>query len=130
METLTQISGMPKDKLEKFLARLRGEASFEDIFQEIRKRCYRPEGYAIDPRTGSQVVFSKSREKRPDIYGGKSPCIICNGDEEEIPPFVMAKRLSSGAYAFVNENKYAFLNPDGLLFDITNSAGMFRGQIF
>lgn len=105
--------GMPKEKLEKFLSRLQDGVDFKDIFQLMRAHCNRPAGYSIDPRNGTEIIFSTSREKRPSTYDGKRKCPICEGDEEEILPFIMAQRLSNGAYAFVNENKYAFLNPDG-----------------
>jgi galactose-1-phosphate uridylyltransferase len=105
--------GMPKEKLEMFLARLNKGINFRNVFQDMREGCYRPAGYSIDPRNGAEIIFSKSREKRPSIFDGKKPCAICEGDDNEILPFIMAQKLSSGAYAFVNENKYAFLNPDG-----------------
>ncbi len=105
--------GMPREKLEKFLARLKEGIDFGNLFQDMREKCYRPIGYSIDPRNGAEIIFSKSRVKRPSIFDGKRSCALCEGDENEILPFIMAQQLSSGAYAFVNENKYAFLNPDG-----------------
>ncbi|VVB78839.1 Uncharacterised protein [uncultured archaeon] len=106
-------AGMPKEKLEMFLTKLNGGVDFRQIFQNVRKDCYRPGGFSIDPRTGDEIIFSTSRDKRPTTYNGEK-CVICKGEESEILPFLMAQKLSSGAYSFVNENKYAFLNPDGV----------------
>lgn len=114
MDNNTQSTpGMPREKLEIFLGRLGKGVNFRNVFQDMREGCYRPAGYSIDPRSGAEIIFSKSREKRPSIFEGKRSCAVCEGDDNEILPFIMAQELSSGAYAFVNENKYAFLNPDG-----------------
>lgn len=102
--------GMPRDKLEKFLLDMRNRPLAQDISQIVREVSHRPSGYAFDPRNKAIRPYCPSRSKRPNIYFGKSPCSICTGDTT---PFILAKEISDNEYAFVNENPFPFLNPDG-----------------
>jgi len=124
-----------KEELEQVLSKLKDEdVNFDTVFKKFSENCSRPYSYSIDPRdeiepgTGTMTVYTDTRYFRPDIFSGKSPCLICQGNILE-DLLIMSRKLSSGSFAFAQANQYAFLNPDQT-FDIMRTHGDFRGINF
>lgn len=107
---------LSKEKLEELL--IKSENPIKDAVKYYEENCIMPESYARDPRNGAITIFCPNRCKRPDNYNGneikprgdQKSCPICEGNTS---PVLMTKPLPSGAYAFINENIYPFLNPEG-----------------
>lgn len=105
------------DCLERLvLSQLRQEHIFDVIKNYKGIAGNKPSSFAYDPRNGFITVFSPKRSHRPkDVQkqdeGIAKPCPICSGNTT---PILAVKELSNGAYAFVNENLYPFLHPEGI----------------
>ncbi len=116
--------------LERLLARnlfkdMEEPYDMEDIGRIIKNEiCTLPESYSVDPRTGTVVIYVPGRAKRPHDNGHyknekdqeKKTCNIktCPIDRGDTTPIIMHKPLPSGSYAFINENMFPFIIPDGI----------------
>ncbi len=109
---------MSKETLENLF--VKDKYSFEGISgiirtqKEMEKDMSEP--FAIDPRNNTITIFCPTRMKRPNNYSNVSSndengeCPICQG---KTTPIIAYRELKDGSYAFVNENLFPILNPDG-----------------
>jgi galactose-1-phosphate uridylyltransferase len=109
---------MSEEKFQRYL--VRKPKSIDEAFTWIRNNCVKSDSYAVDPRDDSVTIFCSARNKRPNGYvnsngekqNTEAPCPLCD-ESIETTPIILSRKLRKGVYAFVNENLYPFLTPQG-----------------
>lgn len=117
-KTKKPVRKMSEEKFQRYL--VRKPKSIDEAFTWIRNNCQGSDSYAIDPRDDSITIFCSARNKRPNGYvngngekqNTEAPCPLCD-EIIETTPIILSSKLRKGVYAFVNENLYPFLSPNG-----------------
>ncbi len=107
---MTELS---KEKLESLLVEKIhpniNPRSFSGIYEVVNRAVQenKPEAFAVNHRDEAITIFAPKRKGRKPTKG----CPICKG---ETTPVLFYEELPSGNYAFVNENMYPALVPEGI----------------
>lgn len=113
---------LSEEKLDNLLVTTEKPTSYSTVAGIAKTLNIGGEISAVDPRTGTTVLYAPRRAGRPSSFG-VTGCKICEG---ETTPVIARKKLGLDLYSFANFNLFGFLNPNADSFS-TNSGRRITG---
>ena len=122
------ITIMKEKNLDQIVSLEKNPIDFRDVLKNVKTHSNsRPEGFSSDRRNGNLTIYCPSRRNRPKPNQEEAKCNVC---DEDLPSAFSSRKLPSGNYAFLTENRFSFFNPDITIDNFFKEFGALKGINF